>query len=184
MANIEQKLHIEDDAFLGMRQDANKVMQKLIENMVEKETLEGSVTIKIDVKINTDYILNMDETVSAEHRKVMKPQFSHKVDSVMQVKDEMKGGTKYDGMELVYDEVTGEYVLKPIINTEQQTIFDDQYREIIPDDNNIATSPDGDFMNVPLIEGEVADETALKGPTADENDADDEDDYGYDEPEE
>lgn len=36
MANIEQKLHIEDDAFLGMRQDANKVMQKLIENMVEK----------------------------------------------------------------------------------------------------------------------------------------------------
>lgn len=71
MANIEQKLHIEDDAFLGMRQDANKVMQKLIENMVEKETLEGSVTIKIDVKINTDYILNMDKTASSEHRKVM-----------------------------------------------------------------------------------------------------------------
>lgn len=96
----------------------------------------------------------------------------------------MKGGTKYDGMELVYDEVTGEYALKPIINTEQQTIFDDQYREIILDDNSIATRPDGDFMNVPMIEGEVADETALKGPTTDENDADDEDDYGYDEPEE
>lgn len=37
MANIEQKLHIEDDAFLGMRQDANKVLQKLIETWWRKK---------------------------------------------------------------------------------------------------------------------------------------------------
>ena len=51
---------------------------------------------------------------------------SHKVSSVMQIKDEAKGNSQYDDYELAWDKELGEYVLKPIIAA-QQSIFNTDY---------------------------------------------------------
>ena len=41
MECYEQELHINDELFAGMREDADRVLQKLLKNMVEKDSLEG-----------------------------------------------------------------------------------------------------------------------------------------------
>lgn len=130
MEEYKQSLHISDDAFESMRIDADRVLQHLIKNMVEKESNEGKVTISIDVSLRTEFVPNRDPNVEGETRVVKKPMFSHKVGSVMQIKNEAKGGVNYDGMELAWDNDKGEYVLKPIANTDQMTIFDAEFREV------------------------------------------------------
>ena len=49
MTEYDQKAAIEGQSFTKMREDANRVLQKLLKNMVEKSTNEGTLTIKIDV---------------------------------------------------------------------------------------------------------------------------------------
>ena len=57
----------------------------------------------------------------------------------MQIKNEVKGDTSNDGMELVWDEDKGEYVLKPVANTEQMTIFDADFRCVNDEDEECRT---------------------------------------------
>lgn len=128
MEGYEQELHINDELFAGMRDDADRVLQKLLKNMVDKDSLEGKVTIGIDVTLVQEFIPNRDPNIEGETRRVLTPKFSHKVGSVMQIKNEAKGDRNCDGTELVWDEERGEYVLRPIANTEQMTIFDDDFR--------------------------------------------------------
>ena len=127
MEGYEQNLHINDRAFEKMRADADMVLQRLIKNMIEKDSLEGKVTIAIDVSLTQEFIPNRDPNIGCETRRVLIPKFSHKVGSVMQIKNEAKGDMEYDGMELVWDEERKEYVLKPIANTEQMSIFDAEF---------------------------------------------------------
>lgn len=117
MEVYEQGLHINDAAFASMREGADLVIQRLVKSMVEKESTSGSVTIKIDLTLVPDIVDNMDPDIDGDTRKILKPKITHKINSVMQIKDEEKGGVNYDGMELVYDSQLGEYVMRPIANT-------------------------------------------------------------------
>lgn len=148
MEGFEQNLHIADSAFEGMRHDTDRVLQKLLKNMVEKESLEGSVTIKIDVSLTQEFIQNTDPDIEGETRKVLSPAFTHKVGSMMQIKDEAKGGINYEGMEMVWDDELKEYVVKPIANTTQRTIFDADFQCV--------NDPEGEC-------GEGGEQTALEG---------------------
>lgn len=130
MEGYEQELHINDELFAGMRDDADRVLQKLLKNMVEKDSMEGKVTIGIDVIFVQEFIPNRDPSIEGETRRVLTPKFSHKVGSVMQIKNEAKGDRNCDGTELVWDEERGEYVLRPIANTDQMTIFDADFRYV------------------------------------------------------
>lgn len=196
MEGYEQNLHIADSTFEGMRHDTDRVLQKLLKNMVEKESLEGSVTIKIDIALTQEFITNTDPDIEGETRRVLMPAFTHKVGSVVQIKDEAKGGINYEGMEMVWDNDLKEFVVKPIANTRQRTIFDADFQCV----NDPETPVERDGMKA-IDGGSIA---ALPGPSdcegeeiadeADENDAggdsevtDDisdeifgEDDYGYD----
>lgn len=157
MEAYEQNLHINDSAFEKMRADADMVLQRLIKNMIEKDSMEGKVTITIDVSLTQEYILNRDPNIEGETRRVLTPKLSHKVGSVMQIKNEAKGDTNYDGMELVWDEYSGEYILKPIANTEQMTMFDADFRCV----NDPEEEP---IEEQPALEGRCV--AALPGPTA------------------
>lgn len=163
MEAYEQNLHINDSAFEKMRADADRVLQRLIKNMIEKDSMEGKVTITIDVSLTQEYILNTDPNIEGETRRVLTPKLSHKVGSVMQIKNEAKGDTNYDGMELVWDEDSGEYILKPIANTEQMTMFDADFRCV----NDPEEEP---IEEQPALEGRCV--AALPGPTAVEADDD------------
>lgn len=90
--------------------------------MIEKQSNEGSMTIKIDVTMVKEFIPNYDPNIKGESREISKPQFKHKVTSAVKITDE-KGGNLNNEMEMVMDEETGCYVLQPIANTQQRTIF-------------------------------------------------------------
>lgn len=122
----EQTLRFGDEAFAPVTNDADRVLQKLLKNMMEKGSSEGSLTIKIDVAMVMDVVQNFDPDIEGDTRKVLRPKLSHKVSSVMQIKDESKGNMNNDGYELVWDETLGEYILKPIEQA-QQSIFDVEY---------------------------------------------------------
>lgn len=73
-----------------------------------------------------EFIPNYDPNVKGESREISKPQFKHKVTSAVKISDE-KSGNLNNEMEMVMDEETGCYVLQPIANTQQRTIFDSDF---------------------------------------------------------
>ncbi len=185
MGEYEQNLHISDNAFEKMRADADIVLQHLIKNMIDKDSMDGKVTIAIDVTLTKEFIPNRDPNIQGETRMVLKPKFSHKIGSVMQIKNEAKGDTNYDGMELVWDEEVGEYVLKPIANTSQMSIFDADFRCVNDLDEADETCGDIEDELLAIEGGSIA---ALPGPIDESDDSDDmsgmfeDDGYGYEEP--
>ncbi len=82
----------------------------------------------------------------------------------MQIKNEAKGDRNCDGTELVWDEERGEYVLRPIANTDQMTIFDADFRCV----NDEPGGEEGGEEGQPALEGRCV--AALPGPSDTEGD--------------
>lgn len=128
MDKFMKALDLDSDTLGNAKRDVNFVLQKLIGNMVEKGSANGSLTLKIDVSLTQEYIPNYDPKVEGESRKINKPSFKHKVTSTVQIKDE-KAGSMDTEMELAFDEDSGEYVLQPVANTAQKSIFDSDFED-------------------------------------------------------
>lgn len=199
IADDIQELVIEDVTFEEARMNFNRVLQRLFKNMIDSDSTDGSITLKIDVSLVNEYIPNFDPNVEGESRKIQKPKSKHKVSSNITVKDELSGD-KNPEMQLVWDEERQMYVLAYITGTDQRTIFDkDQPWNQEEDEDEdgqeaIETDPEKTWMNTPLLPGEVADEGALPGEVTDEGalpgevidqeeDTGADDDYNYEEPE-
>lgn len=159
MNTYERTLHFGDEALLPVTQDADLVLQRLLKNMVEKGGTDGSLTIKIDVEMVQDVVQNFDPNIDGEARNILRPEFSHKVSSTMQIKDESKGNMKCDGQELVWDETVNEYVLKPVIQA-QQTIFDADYTVTADQSNGSNTPALGEKAVLTLPEAASGDEVS------------------------
>lgn len=209
---FEKRLDFDSDTFADMKRDMNFVLQRLIGNMQEKGTNEGSMTLKIDVTMAKEFIPNYDPKIQGETREISKPQFKHKVTSAVKINDE-KSGNLNNEMELYMDEDTGVYKLRPIANTSQRSIFDSDFQqsgENADCDNGADGGPaviEGTFT--PLLPGpeakgqdeENAEESGFGGDSeedgelgegltdltdellGEEDDSENEDDYGYEEPE-
>lgn len=178
-----KELRIEAYTFEKLRRDANIVLQRALGTMKEKESMEGKVSITVDIKLVQEYIPNFDPNIEGETRKILKPKFEHKVTSAINIKNEEKGSTNPE-MAMVWDEDKQEYVLTYVNNTEQRSMFDSDFQEAMnqPEDS----VEDAVFKEFPMLEGEVADESALPGPTADgvsledfHSDDVEDDGYGY-----
>lgn len=128
----EMTLHFDDEVFDKLRGDADQVLQKLLSNMTQKGSTEGKVTITIDVSFIEETVQNMEPDIDGELRLVHTPKFTHKIGSVLQIKNEQKGGMICDGMEMVWDEERKEYVLKPILGGEQMSFYDMENTDEIP----------------------------------------------------
>lgn len=158
MDTYQQEFHIDGDLFGKMRRDADRVLQELLKNMVEKDSLEGKITINIDIRLTKDFILNRNPDIKGETRKILIPKLQHKIGSVMQIKGEAKGDSCCDGDELVWDEESGEYVLRPIADTEQMSIFDADFQYVEDPDTENTFSGEGQAV----LEGNAW--MALPGP--------------------
>lgn len=64
----ETTLHFEDDTFKKLRTDADQVLQKLLANMAEKGSLEGKMTITIDVSFTEETVQNRDPNIEGDMR--------------------------------------------------------------------------------------------------------------------
>lgn len=178
-----KELRIEAETFEKLRRDTNIVLQKALGTMKDKGSMEGKVSITLDIKLVREFIPNFDPEVDGETREILKPKFEHKVTSEINIKNEEKGGVNPE-MAMVWDEDKQEYVLTYVNNTEQRSMFDSDFRQVTnPEEGAVQ---DAEFKEVPTLEGEVADESALPGPTEDGvsledfcgNDGDS-DGYGY-----
>ena len=155
MNDFDKKLDFDSNTFENMKHDMNFVLQRLLGNMIEKQSNEGSMTIKIDVTMVKEFIPNYDPKIKGESREISKPQFKHKVTSAVKITDE-KGGNLNNEMEMVMDEETGCYVLQPIANTQQRSIFDSDFQKKENEEN------EGDIIDGTVIEGKGI--PALPGP--------------------
>lgn len=208
MEEYVKKLNLESDTFAEMKRDFDFVLQRLLGNMEEKKSTDGSLTLKIDVSFVKEFIPNYDPDVEGESREISKPRFKHKITSAVQIKDEKSGNLDTE-MELVFDEDTGEYVMKPIANTEQRTIFDKDFQDNMETEEPEEEKPkgipqlpgpaddaviDADFTETEPDDTETgADDTAeddiedvtdeILGDGDDSGDDDEPEDYDYDEPE-
>ena len=155
--DFEKRLDFDSDTFEEMKKDMNFVLQRLIGNMQEKGTTEGSMTLKIDVTMVKEFIPNYDPDIKGESREVSKPQFKHKVTSAVKINDE-KSGSFNNEMELVMDEETGVFKLVPIANTAQRSIFDSDFQY----QNSEQESGNNDSAGSNAIEGRTI--LGLPGP--------------------
>lgn len=207
---LEKRLDFESDTFAEMKKDMNFVLQRLIGTMQEKQATEGSMTLKIDVTMIKEYVPNYDPKIKGESREVSKPQFKHKVTSNVKINDE-KSGNLNSEMELFFDEETGNYALRPIVNTAQRNIFDTDFwndeeseadEEVVDGTAKFLSGPTQDATGMGNLlpgpsentsdagESEVSKDQAEGEPEditeeilQDTEDRKDDDDYGYEEPE-
>lgn len=113
-----QSLDFDSDTFEDAKRDMNFVLQRLLGNMVNKHSTEGTMTVKIDVELLPDYI-----TIDGAEKEINKPQFKHKVTSQVKITDEMTGNLQTE-MELAFDEETGRYYMRPVMGADQMNIYD------------------------------------------------------------
>lgn len=203
MDKFMKALDFDSDTLGNVKRDMNFVLQRLIGNMMEKGSTNGSLTLKIDVSFTQEYIPNYDPKVEGESRKINKPSFKHKVTSTVQITDK-KDGNMDTEMELVFDEDSGEYVLQPVANTAQKSIFDSDYEEDLkPEEEQEKEEPKGipqlpgpteaedeDVIDVEYTETETGQETDAEQEEditdeilGDAEDPDDMDGYDYEDPE-
>lgn len=167
MNDFDKRLDFDSDTFEDMKHDMNFVLQRLLGNMIEKQSNEGSMTIKIDVTMVKEFIPNYDPNIKGESREISKPQFKHKVTSAVKITDE-KGGNLNNEMEMVMDEETGCYVLQPIANTQQRTIFDSDFMQGQKQEGEGSEDIiDGTYINADV-------RPALPGPVDEEKSAEEE----------
>ena len=135
-----KRIELDSDLFDQFRKDFNFIIQRLIGNMLEKDAMDGKISVSIDVGFVNEYIPNMDKNIEGETRLIRKPNFKHKISSTVKITDD-KGGNYDSEMELVMGD-DGCYVLKPVANTQQMSIFDDEFdtnaREVTEEDKGPA----------------------------------------------
>lgn len=81
--------------------------------------------MKLDVGFRSETIQNYDAEIDAPEREVYMPQFFHKITSSVKINNEMHGATHNETDELYYNADTGNYEMRPIVNTAQRSMFDD-----------------------------------------------------------
>lgn len=189
----ESTLHFEDDTFKKLRVDADQVLQKLLANMAEKGSLEGRLTITVDVSFAEETVQNRDPNIPGDTRVVHTPKFQHKVGSVMQIKNEQKGDMNCDGMEMVWDNEKGEYILRPITGRDQMSVFDYEMEQRAEEEKEA----EEDFLEGKKVAAlpapaddvedaefrEVSDGQSEDSPTDSDEDDDLSDEFDYTEPE-
>lgn len=160
---FEKKLDFDSDTFEDMKRDMTFVLQRLIGNMEEKGSNEGTMTLKIDITMIKEFIPNYDPDVKGETREVSKPQFKHKVTSAVKISDE-KSGSLNNEMECIFDKETGSYVMVPIANTQQRSIFDaDFQKKDENEDNGVIEGTAIEGGDIPALPGPQKEEDVIDG---------------------
>lgn len=121
-----QEIMLDSESLEKAKEDFDILLQKLFRKMEQNDSDEGSITLKVDVKMQVEYM--PDE--KGESRRITKPVLKHKVTSTVPVKDNLDG-TRNTGMALVYDDELKRYVLKYVSEGGQRSIFDDDFPDVV-----------------------------------------------------
>lgn len=119
--NYAKALTFDGDTFSEIKNNLNFVLQRLVSNMVGTGANDGQLTLKLDVSFCKSTIENYDAEIDAPEREICMPQFKHKIMSNIKINAE-----------------TGQYEMRPIANTAQRSMFDDDmadagFRDVTPE---------------------------------------------------
>lgn len=108
-------LTMESEAFAALKSDFNQVLRRTLTNMERKESEQAELTLKLKISLEKDSAPDFQQVQYQATRDIVKPTFTHKVSSVMQIKDE-KSGVLGGNYELVWDKDQGDFFMRPIDN--------------------------------------------------------------------
>lgn len=111
MNNEDYVLNMGSQVFESLRHDFDDVLKKTLANMTSKDSKEATLTVKLAITLADSTAPNFEG--AGNMRDIIKPSFSHKVSSVLQIKTEESGSLKGE-YELVYDDDLQDFVMKPI----------------------------------------------------------------------
>ncbi len=104
-----ETIEMNSTVFQKMRTDFDRLLSRTIRCLLEKNSSTATVSLKLDIEL--ERITLIDEHSDTGTKEVITPRFSHKVSSVMQIKQEEKGAS--DGMyELTFDDVACLYAVR------------------------------------------------------------------------
>ncbi len=164
-----EELSIKGDVMNGASTGFDESLQKLFKNMSKSGSDEGSITLKIDVKIEPIEVTDDD----GNPKMVSSPILKHTISTQVPVKNSVGGSTNTE-MALIYDEELQRYVLKRAQKDGQMSIYDvmdNEEKEVageLPGPSNVV-----DMNEIPAI--------GMNEPEDPEDE--DDSDYRYDEPE-
>lgn len=105
MSLWNEKISISGSKFERMRKDFDSILQRTIGSMKRRESHSASITLKLEISLMDDHDqFNVQRTI---------PTFSHKVASAIQIKEETSGKIP-DKYELVYDEISEEFLMREL----------------------------------------------------------------------
>ena len=124
MDNNVLALTMESEAFTALKSDFNQVLRRTLTNMERKESEQAELTLKLKISLEKDTAPDFREVRYRAERDIVRPTFTHKISSVMQIKCE-KSGILSGDYELVWDADSGDYIMRPIDNG-QISLLDDE----------------------------------------------------------
>lgn len=128
--NIPGDLIIMSGACGNMLPTFDGVVQRTLRNMEQKEGNYAEVTLKLKITLTRVKVFSEDRQTNCE---ILKPRFSYKVASLMNIKDEETGsaGGEYG---FVWDESAGNYIAVPLEDG-QMSFVDDMGERIVEVDD-------------------------------------------------
>lgn len=100
---LDNKIIIESDMFMDLRAGFNKILGRTLASMKQKGSDNAELTVKLSIGLTEEY--------SDDNECVYRPDFKHKVSSILKVKDEISGRDSGE-FAIVFDEETGECVAR------------------------------------------------------------------------
>lgn len=119
----EHEISIKADTFEGFRTDFDTIINQALDNMREQGLNTADVTVKFTIETTEREVENPMN--ANERRKAVVPTFKHKISCVLKHESKIDGAMA-DNRELVWDEVTGKYVLVDI-QSAQVDMFNGQH---------------------------------------------------------
>lgn len=110
----EQAFSIESPYFAQLRADLDAMLQKVVAQLLSKDSDEASVTLKLAI--------GLAHTSDVLERAVILPVVEHKISTAITVKDEVKGRSNGD-CELIFDAAAERYLLRGLPHDEQLTLI-------------------------------------------------------------
>lgn len=118
------EISIKADTFEGFRTDFDTIINQALDNMREQGLNTANVTVKFDIATAEREVENPMNAY--EHRTAIVPTFKHKISCVLKHESKIDGEMA-DNRELIWDEVSGKYVLVDI-QSAQMNMFNGQGR--------------------------------------------------------
>lgn len=122
----KMELSLDSEAFNGFKSDFRQLLNSTLNTMQQKDVVTASITAKFEISLQPCANPNLGAPDSVGEREIIMPMFKHKVTASMHLKAEKAGFLGGSDYELLWDRVSGNYVMVPIADN-QSSLFDDNY---------------------------------------------------------